>query len=286
MGSRNIGGAKKKGFAIFRTIVAYVLLLAYMIPFLLVLVNSLKSKVNIGKHPLKLIDNQGFQWENYLNALKEMDFFRSFANSFVITFASVALLIIFSAMAAYIFVRANWKICKISFSLMVASMVIPFQVIMIPLVSIYGARLGMLNSRLTLILMNFGFGTSMSIFMCHGFIKSSVPKELEEAARIDGYGMHGTFFKIVFPLMKPILATIGILESLGLWNDYLLPSLVLGKKQLYTLPLAIRTFYGTFSNDYGNIMAGLVLSMFPIVIVYIFLQKYITGGIIAGAVKS
>lgn len=86
--------------------------------------------------------------------------------------------------------------------------------------------------------------------------------------------------------MKPILATIGILESLGLWNDYLLPSLVLGKKQLYTLPLAIRTFYGTFSNDYGNIMAGLVLSMFPIVIVYIFLQKYITGGIIAGAVKS
>lgn len=157
---------------------------------------------------------------------------------------------------------------------------------MIPLVSIYGGKLGILNSRTVLILMNFGFGTSMCTFMCHGFIKSNVPIALEEAARIDGCGPHGIFFKIVFPLMKPILSTIAILEVLGLWNDYLLPSLVLGKKNLYTLPLAIRTFYGTFTNDYGNIMAGLTLSIIPIVIVYVFLQKYIVGGVIAGAVKS
>lgn len=269
-----------------KTIAAYFLFLLYIIPFLLVVINSLKSKVNIVKYPLKLIDNKGFQWENYGNALEEMNFFKSFSNSLIITFCSVLILVVFSAMAAYIFVRFHWKVCKISFALMVASMVIPFQVIMIPLVSIYGAHLGILNSRLTLILMNFGFGTSMSVFMCHGFIKSSVPLVLEEAARIDGCGMYGIFFRIVFPLMKPIVATIVILESLGLWNDYLLPSLVLGKKELYTLPLAIRTFYGTFSNDYGNIMAGLVLSIIPIVIVYIFLQKHITGGIIAGAVKS
>ena len=169
---------------------------------------------------------------------------------------------------------------------MMASMVIPFQVIMIPLVYIYGGKLGVLNSRMILILMNFGFGTSMCTFMCHGFIKSNVPVALEEAARIDGCGPHGIFFRIVFPLMKPILSTIAILEVLGLWNDYLLPSLVLGRKELYTLPLAIRTFYGTFTNDYGNIMAGLTLSIIPIIIVYVFLQKYIVGGVIAGAVKS
>lgn len=257
-----------------------------MFPFLLVLVNSLKRKVNIVKHPLQILDDAGLQWVNYKNAIEKMDFIRSFGNSFIITAVSVVLLIVFSSMAAYIFVRTDWKACKISFFAMMASMVIPFQVIMIPLVSIYGGKLGILNSRTVLILMNFGFGTSMCTFMCHGFIKSNVPIALEEAARIDGCGPHGIFFKIVFPLMKPILSTIAILEVLGLWNDYLLPSLVLGKKNLYTLPLAIRTFYGTFTNDYGNIMAGLTLSIIPIVIVYVFLQKYIVGGVIAGAVKS
>ena len=122
--------------------------------------------------------------------------------------------------------------------------------------------------------------------MCHGFIKANVPLSLEEAATIDGCSPHATFFFVVFPLMKPILSTITILEALGFWNDYLLPYLVLGKKDIATLPLAIRTFYGTFSNDYGNIMAGLVLSMLPIIVLYIFLQKYIVGGVIAGAVKS
>lgn len=281
-----VGGTKRQISTTVKTVFVLLLLVLYMIPFLLILVNSLKQKINIVKHPLQLIDSAGVQWVNYKNALEQMNFIRSFGNSFIITFISVLALIVFSAMAAYLFARTDWAINKVSFTMMIVSMIIPFQVVMIPLVSIYGAKFGILNSRTTLILMNFGFGTSMCTFMCHGFIKSSVPIALEEAARIDGCGYHGIFFKIVFPLMKPILSTIIILEVLGYWNDYLLPSLVLGKKELYTLPLAIRTFYGTFTNDYGNIMAGLVLSIIPIIIVYIFLQKYIIGGVIAGAVKS
>ncbi len=282
----NLEHQPRKASSVIKTSIVSVIFILYMFPFLLVLVNSLKRKVNIVKHPLQILDDAGLQWVNYKNAIEKMDFIRSFGNSFIITAVSVVLLIVFSSMAAYIFVRTDWKACKIRFFAMMASMVIPFQVIMIPLVSIYGGKLGILNSRTVLILMNFGFGTSMCTFMCHGFIKSNVPIALEEAARIDGCGPHGIFFKIVFPLMKPILSTIAILEVLGLWNDYLLPSLVLGKKNLYTLPLAIRTFYGTFTNDYGNIMAGLTLSIIPIVIVYVFLQKYIVGGVIAGAVKS
>ena len=282
----NLEHQPRKASSVIKTSIVSVIFILYMFPFLLVLVNSLKRKVNIVKHPLQILDDAGLQWVNYKNAIEKMDFIRSFGNSFIITAVSVVLLIVFSSMAAYIFVRTDWKACKISFFAMMASMVIPFQVIMIPLVSIYGGKLGILNSRTVLILMNFGFGTSMCTFMCHGFIKSNVPIALEEAARIYGCGPHGIFFKIVFPLMKPILSTIAILEVLGLWNDYLLPSLVLGKKNLYTLPLAIRTFYGTFTNDYGNIMAGLTLSIIPIVIVYVFLQKYIVGGVIAGAVKS
>lgn len=282
----NLEHQPRKASSVIKTVIVSVIFILYMFPFLLVLVNSLKRKVNIVKHPLQILDDAGLQWVNYKNAIEKMDFIRSFGNSFIITVVSVILLIVFSSMAAYIFVRTDWKTCKISFFAMMASMVIPFQVIMIPLVSIYGGKLGILNSRTVLILMNFGFGTSMCTFMCHGFIKSNVPIALEEAARIDGCGPHGIFFKIVFPLMKPILSTIAILEVLGLWNDYLLPSLVLGKKNLYTLPLAIRTFYGTFTNDYGNIMAGLTLSIIPIIIVYVFLQKYIVGGVIAGAVKS
>ncbi len=269
-----------------KTVFGFVLCFIYLLPFVLVLVNSLKRKVSIVKFPLQLIDDNGLQFINYSNAIEKMDFFRSFANSIFITVFSVLILVLFSSMAAYFLVRhSTWKVCKLTFSLMLASMAVPFQVVMIPLITIYGGTLHVLNSRTTLILMNFGFGIAMCIFMCHGFIKSSVPIAVEEAATIDGCSAHGIFFRIVFPLLKPILSTIVILESMGFWNDFLLPSLVLGKRSLYTLPLAIRTFYGTFSNDYGNIMAGLVLSMLPIIVLYILLQRNIISGVVAGAVK-
>ncbi len=284
--SVQVGGTKKLVMDVVKTIFVVFMFLFYMMPFILVIINSLKRKVNIVKNPLMLIDDKGVQFVNYVKAFTEMDFGAAFFNSILITGVSVFLILLCSSMTAYLFVRTNWLACRIFFALIVAYMVVPFQVIMIPLVSIYGNIFGILNSRATLIFMNLGFGTGMAIFMCHGFIKTNVPMALEEAAKIDGCTRLQIFFKIVLPLMKPILSTITILNTLGLWNDYLLPNLVLGKKALYTLPLAIRTFYGTFSNDLGKIMAALVMIVAPIIVVYIFLQKYIIGGVVAGAVKS
>ena len=284
--SVQVCGTKKLVMYVVMTIFVVFMFLFYMMPFILVIINSLKRKVNIVKNPLMLIDDKGAQLVNYVKAFTEMDFGAAFFNSILITGVSVFLILLCSSMAAYLFVRTNWLACRIFFALIVAYMVVPFQVIMIPLVSIYGNIFGILNSRATLIFMNLGFGTGMAIFMCHGFIKTNVPMALEEAAKIDGCTRLQIFFKIVLPLMKPILSTITILNTLGLWNDYLLPNLVLGKKALYTLPLAIRTFYGTFSNDLGKIMAALVMIVAPIIVVYIFLQKYIIGGVVAGAVKS
>ena len=284
--SVQVGGTKKLVMDVVKTIFVVFMFLFYMMPFILVIINSLKRKVNIVKNPLMLIDDKGVQLVNYVKAFTEMDFGAAFFNSIMVTGFSVFLILLCSSMTAYLFVRTNWLACRIFFALIVAYMVVPFQVIMIPLVSIYGNIFGILNSRATLIFMNLGFGTGMAIFMCHGFIKTNVPMALEEAAKIDGCTRLQIFFTIVLPLMKPILSTITILNTLVLWNDYLLPNLVLGKKALYTLPLAIRTFYGTFSNDLGKIMAALVMIVAPIIVVYIFLQKYIIGGVVAGAVKS
>jgi raffinose/stachyose/melibiose transport system permease protein len=190
-------------------------------------------------------------------------------------------------MTSFVIVRnGSWKICTLIFALMVASMVIPFQVLMVPLVSIYGGIFGVLNSRITLILMHIGFSISLATFMFHGAIKTNIPLELEEAALIDGCSRWQTFWKIVFPLLKPTVATVAIIDAMAFWNDYLLPSLVLTKKELYTIPVATQQFYGTYSTDIGLIMAALLLAMLPILILYLFLQKYIVAGVTAGAVKG
>lgn len=188
--------------------------------------------------------------------------------------------------AASIDGATGWvKLKSIILPLMVASMIIPFQAIMIPLVSIYGGTLNILNHRLTLIFMHTGFSMAMSVFMFHGFIRGNVPIALEEAACIDGCTRSQTFFKIVLPLLKPIISTMVILNSMAFWNDFLLPSLVLTDKKLLTLPLSTYSFYGTYSADYGTIMAGLLLCVIPIMILYVALQKQIIGGVVAGAVK-
>ena len=239
--AKKIGGNKRVAKDIGKTVAAFVLFLLYMIPFLLVIINSLKRKISIVKTPLSLVDDKGFQFVNYSEAFQEMQFLKAFGNSIMVVACSVALLIIFSSMCAYILVRKEYLACKVLFLLLVSYMVV---------------------------------------------IKTSVPIALEEAALIDGCGPFQIFFFIVFPLLKPILSTIMVLQFLGLWNDYLLPSLVLGKPATYTLPIAIRTFVGTFSSDFGNMMAALVMTVFPVIVVYIFLQKYIVGGVVAGAVKS
>ena len=206
-------------------------------------------------------------------------------NSLIVTVSATALVTILASMLAYYIVRhKNW-VSNMAFALMVASMIIPFQAIMIPLVSIYGGTLNILNHRATLIFMHTGFSMAMSVFMFHGFINGNIPIALEEAAYIDGCTHWQTFFQIVFPLLKPIISTMVILNALAFWNDFLLPSLVLTDKKLLTLPLSTYSFYGTYSADYGTIMAGLLLCVIPILALYIGLQKQIINGVVSGAVK-
>ncbi len=284
-GASQAGGTKKKVVGIVGLIVIAALFVLYMVPFFVVILNSFKQKRDIITNPLSFIAEKGYTLENYVRAFEKMDFLKAFGNSLFVTCLSTLLVVIIASMTAYYFSRANNWFSKIFFALMIAAMIIPFQAIMIPLVSIYGANLNLLNHKLTLVFMHTGFAMSMSVFIYQGFIKSGIPASLEEAAYLDGCTKVQTFFKVVFPLLKPTTATLVILNVLAFWNDYLLPSLVLGKKELYTLPLSTYVFYGTYSANYGVIMAALVLTVAPIVILYLFLQKQIIDGVVAGAVK-
>ena len=286
MKQTTIGGTKRKVTNILAMLGLIIIFIAYMFPFIMVVINSLKQKRDIIKSPFSwLFTIKGLSFDNFVKAFTQMDFINAFKNSLLVTVSATVLVTLFAAMLAYYIVRHNNGISKLTFALMVASMIIPFQAIMIPLVSIYGGTLNILNHRLTLIFMHTGFSMAMSVFMFHGFIKGNVPMALEEAAYIDGCTHSQTFFKIVLPLLKPIISTMVILNSLAFWNDFLLPSLVLTDKKLLTLPLSTYSFYGTYSADYGTIMAGLLLCVVPILILYVVLQKQIIGGVVAGAVK-
>ena len=281
-----VGGKKKKITKALSMAGLIVIFIAYMFPFIMVVINSLKQKRDIIKSPFSwLFTIKGLSFDNFVKAFNQMDFLNAFKNSMIVTVSATALVTVLAAMLAYYIVRhKNW-ISNLTFALMVASMIIPFQAIMIPLVSIYGGTLNILNHRSTLIFMHTGFSMAMSVFMFHGFINGNIPIALEEAAYIDGCTHSQTFFKIVLPLLKPIISTMVILNSLAFWNDFLLPSLVLTDKKLLTLPLSTYSFYGTYSADYGTIMAGLLLCVVPILILYVVLQKQIIGGVVAGAVK-
>jgi len=281
-----VGGVKKTVLETIGLVVIIAMFLLYMIPFVLVFLNSFKQKVDIIKNPFTFAAKGGYSVENYVHAFQRMEFLKAFGNSLFVTTLATLFVVILSSMTAYYFTRSKNLFSKIMFAMMAASMIIPFQAIMIPLVSIYGAKFHLLNHRTTLIFMHTGFAMSMSVFIFQGFIKSGIPMTLEEAAYLDGCTKLQTFFKIVFPLLKPTTATLVILNVLAFWNDYLLPSLVLGRKELYTLPLSTYSFYGTYSADYGVIMAALVLTVAPILILYLFLQKQIINGVVAGAVKS
>ena len=281
-----IGGKGKKSLRILTIAVMVVVFVAYMFPFVMVVINSLKQKRDIIKSPFSwLFTVKGLSFDNFVAAFTQMDFLNAIKNSLIITASATVLVTILAAMLAYFIVRYDGWISKVMFALMVASMIIPFQAIMIPLVSIYGGTLNVLNHRITLIFMHTGFSMAMSVFMFHGFIRGSVPMALEEAAYLDGCTHTQTFFKVVFPLLKPIMSTTVILNALAFWNDFLLPSLVLTDKKLLTLPLSTYSFYGTYSADYGTIMAGLLLCVIPLLILYIALQRQIINGVVAGAVK-
>jgi raffinose/stachyose/melibiose transport system permease protein len=277
---------KKKIVHAVMIVVLVVLFIMFIFPFLIVVVNVFKTKGDINSAPLSLIGKHGFTLDNFPKAMDKMNFWKVFGNSAIITISSTVITIFVSAMAAFVIARNNWKATKILFALMIASMVIPFQVLMVPIVSVYGGLFHVLNHRLTLILMHVGFSVSMATFMFDGAIRTNIPRSLEEAAEIDGCSRWATFWKVVFPLLSPTIATVTIIEAMAYWNDYLLPSLVLGKKDLYTIPIATQAFYGTYSTDIGLVMAALLLAMLPILILYLFLQKYIVAGVTSGAVKG
>ena len=286
MKQTKVGGNKKKAADMLAMLGLIIIFAAYMFPFLMVVINSLKQKRDIIKSPFSwLFTIKGLSFDNFVKAFTQMDFLNAFKNSLIVTVSATLLVTLFAAMLAYYIVRNNNVISKITFALMVASMIIPFQALMIPLVSIYGGTLNILNHRATLIFLHTGFSMAMSVFMFHGFIKGNIPIALEEAAYIDGCTHSQTFFKVVLPLLKPIISTMVILNSMAFWNDFLLPSLVLTDKKLLTLPLSTYSFYGTYSADYGTIMAGLLLCVIPILGLYMILQKQIIGGVVAGAVK-
>ena len=267
-------------------VILIIAFIAFVFPFILVVINVFKTKGDINSAPLALVGSHGFTLENFPNAIKKMNFWSCFKNSLIITVSATVLTMLFSSMAAFVIVRNKWKACTLLFSGMIASMVIPFQVLMIPLVSLYGATIPILNSRITLIFMHVGFSLSMATFMFHGAIVTNITLELEEAALIDGCTRWKTFWSVVFPLLKPTIATVAVIDAMAFWNDYLLPSLVLRKKEMYTLPIAMQVFYGTYTTDIGLILAALLLAMLPILILYVFLQRYIIEGVTSGAVKG
>lgn len=258
-----------------------IFLVLYIFPFFIVLINSFKERKEILESPLNL--PSVLNLSNYIDAFTKMNYIHAFLNSLIITAFSVFLITLLSSMTAYIFARKKWKFNQFMFFFMVASMIIPFQGIMIPLVKIYGS-IGMMNSKWALIYMYVGFGASLAVFMYHGFIKS-IPLELEEAATIDGSSQLQTFFKIVFPLLKPVTTTIAILDILWIWNDFLLPYLVLMAPEQRTLPLSVFYFYGTYTIEYGPAMAALMLATIPVIIVYLLMQKQIIEGVLKGSIK-
>jgi raffinose/stachyose/melibiose transport system permease protein len=272
----------KRTKAIRRTIfsIGAVLAALYAFPFFLVLLNSFKEKRAIRNDPISFPEI--WKIENYEKAIERMDYWVALVNSILITISSVVAIIIASSMLAYYLARSTNKFSGITFLILVASMIVPFQALMLPFVGLFGPLVA-LAAQPALVFFYVGFGVAMSTFLYHGFIKN-IPTELDEAAAIDGASTFSTFRRIIFPMLSPVTATVAIINALWIWNDFLLPRLVLVEDQR-TLPLRTYVFYGTYTSDYGLAMAGLVISMLPIIGFYFLMQKQIISGVSAGAVK-
>ncbi|ENH97846.1 binding-protein-dependent transporter system inner membrane protein [Gracilibacillus halophilus YIM-C55.5] len=269
---------KRKKFLI--GAIGIALAIIWLIPFYLMVTNALKTKRNIFTDTLGLPKEYSFS--NFVQAFQELEFLQTFMNSLLITASSIFIIIIFSSMAAYALNRNDGKLSNFIFLFFVAAMLIPFQSVMIPLVSIFGA-VNMLNP-VGLVFMYLGFGSSLAIFLYHGAMKS-VPKALDEAATIDGCNPFQTFWYVIFPQLKPISVTVAILNVIWIWNDYLLPSLVIGGSDTETIPLRLFLFFGEYTTQWHLALAGLSISIIPVIIGYFIAQKQIIAGVSEGAVK-
>ncbi|MBQ8074121.1 MAG: carbohydrate ABC transporter permease [Clostridia bacterium] len=275
-----------------KVILAFLLFLLFMAPFILVVINSAKTAVEISFSPVSLPTNWGQMGTNITNTLNNPNFsyWSAFRDSTVITFFSLLVIVIASAMCAWVLVRNKTWWSTMIFMVLVASMVIPFQVVMLPLVqwlrmlgNFFGITLS--GTYPGIVLCYLGFGMALSVFIFHGFIKT-VPLELEEAADIDGCSRAGIFFRIVLPLLQPTAVTVLILNGIWIWNDYLLPLLVLGSNgQVQTLPLAVSMFAGSYIKQWDLLLTSTLLAMLPIIILFIFAQRYIIKGMVEGSIK-
>lgn len=263
----------------------WLLLVLYMTPFYLMFINSFKTRREIFADTTGL--PTAWNFKNYADAMDRMGITSAFTNSIIITVGSVLVILLFSSMAAWVLVRDKSLKSKVCFYIFTAGMIVPFQAVMIPLVQWMGkmkfAGFNMLGTHYGLIFMYLGFGASMSIFLYHGFIKG-IPEEIEEAAIIDGCSKWQVYTKIVLPLLKPTTVTVAVLNSIWVWNDFLLPFLTVNRK-LNTIPLAMNNFFGAFSKQWELAMAALIMAIIPIVIFYFFVQKHIIAGIVQGSIK-
>lgn len=283
---------RTKIYTVLLEILAIVLFILFMSPFFVVIINAAKSSSDIIRNPIGLPEEWGVLFKNIqmVIASPNMDYRSSFLNSVVITAFSLIAIVLFSSMAAWILVRSKKKWANTVFMVFVAAMVIPFQVVMLPLLSWYRnvsdfIGIPLLSSRMGIVFAYVGFGVSMTLFILHGFIKN-IPYELEEAALIDGCSEEGVFFKIVLPLLKPIQMTVLILNGIWIWNDFLLPSLMLGLNgKVKTLPLAVTSFIGSYVKQWDLILTSTFLAMLPIIILFILAQRYIIKGMVDGAIK-
>lgn len=253
-----------------------------LFPLLMALMNSFKTNrellTNVMSWPTE------FNFDNYIRTFEKMHYGRSFANTVILAGLSVSLMILFSALAGWKLCRTKTRLSKFILNLFIFSMLIPFSSIMIPLYRVTLA-LDIKNSLVGLSLVYAGLGVSMAIFLYHGFVKG-IPIEMEEAAAIDGCNSMQTFFKIVLPMLKPITATITITNVLWVWNDFLLPLIVISDSKKYTLLLSTNTLFGQYSSDWTAILSALILAALPVIVFYAIFQKQILKGISDGAVKG
>lgn len=249
-------------------------------PFFLIVINSFKTKAEIFQSTLSLPG--GLSFENYQEALEKLDFIRSLMNSLLITVGSLILVVFVSSMAAYALSRNTSRLSSVLYFVVAIGLLIPFQGIMIPLISLFG-RMNLLNQS-GLMIMYLGLAVSMSTFLYYGALRG-IPRSLDEAAIIDGANTFQIYWKVILPLLKPTTVTVIVLNTLWFWNDYLLPSLSINKAGMYTIPLRMFYFFGEFNKQWHLALAALVIVVLPIILLFIALQKHVVKGISDGAVK-
>ena len=277
--------ARKAKHGTLLTVIFTIISIAYVYPIFLVVLNSFKKKAYISREPFFIPQGKIFVgWDNYIKGIEKTGFIQAFGWSLFITVFSVAAIILCTSMCAWYICREKNTATNTIYYLCLFSMIVPFQMVMFTLSKI--ANILHLNNPVGIIVVYLGFGAGLSVFMFVGFVKS-IPLEIEEAAMIDGCTPLQTFFQVVLPILKPTCITVTILQAMWIWNDYLLPYLVLDIRKYKTIPIAVQYLKGGYGSvDMGAMMGVLVLAIIPIIIFYLFCQKYIIEGVVAGAVKG